>query len=183
LAVLLLPLPFLAVAPTAAHASATPWAFTTIVTSNTPIGAASVGSATAACPTNYLPTGGGMSNYYSYNVERLSEYVTGQSYTVNIHNKSASTSWVEVQVNCVLASNPSTTYIYDTFARNATTGLAGGVVRCPTGSRAITGGADWSSSGITGGWTCSPRPATVPAGMPLDSAPTPAPTSSSRPTA
>jgi hypothetical protein len=149
LAVLLLPLPLLAVAPAPAHASATPWAFAEIATGQAAIAAGAIGSAVATCPDGYFPVGGGFSNYYDDYFERVSEYRENQTWKVTVHSKSGSTIWLQVSANCILVSNLNLTYVSDSFYRNATTGLGGGTVRCPTGWEAISGGMEWSATGVT----------------------------------
>jgi hypothetical protein len=146
--VLLLMLGHVAGGARPAQAAATPWRFLLPSTFEFTVPANSVAGGIANCPDTYIPVGGGLQQILPTGAgfERVAEYRTGaRGYEVVVHNYTAGNITARIGVACALAAHVGGLTVVSTeFGRDAG-GEAGGVVTCPTGTMALTGGADWST--------------------------------------
>jgi hypothetical protein len=132
----------LAVAPGAASAAAVPWAFVQVQAAGTTIGGDYV-PLTAYCPSGFTPVSGGISGPGPYTV--INEYATywNNSFSEQIYSQLSNVRFV-LTAECAAADEVGGIQVIGAdFDRNSS-GLAGGWVACPTGTRAIGGGADWN---------------------------------------
>jgi hypothetical protein len=143
----------------AAAASQLPWRFINVVDSRQAIVPGGTLDRVLTCPEGYRPIGGGVAPTKDdpsiHHVKRYLEYTDPptRTYHIGLRNSAApggAVASIQVIAYCVWADNLGTiNYQFWEFARNTTTGRAGGIVSCPAGYRAITGGADWSGGGAT----------------------------------
>ena len=143
--VLVLSVGFAAAPGPASAATAVPWAFVQVQVSGTAIGGDYL-PLTAYCPSGFTPVSGGVSGPGPYTV--ISEYATYWNNTFNaqVYSQFANVSYV-LTAECANADQVGGIQVIGAdFDRNSS-GLAGGWVACPTGTRAIGGGADWSMAG------------------------------------
>ncbi len=143
----------------ATAASQLPWRFYHVVDARQAIVPGGTLGRVLTCPEGYRPVGGGVAPTNDdpslHFVKRYLEYIDPptRSYHVGLRNSAAPggpVASIQVIAYCVWAENlGDIQYQFWEFARNTTTGHAGGIVSCPAGYRAITGGADWSGGGAT----------------------------------
>jgi hypothetical protein len=144
--VVVLSLGFAAMPGTASAATAVPWAFVQVQVSGTGTGSDYV-PLTAYCPSGFTPVSGGVSGPGPYTV--INEYATywNNSFSAQVYSQFANVSYV-LTAECANADQVGGIQVIGAdFDRNSS-GLAGGWVACPTGTRAIGGGADWNLAGF-----------------------------------
>src|SRR3954447_2093020 len=149
----------LTAAKPAAAASPPPWRFYNVVDARQAIVPGGTLGRVLTCPDGYRPVGGGVAPTKDdpslHYVRRYLEYTDqpSRSYHIGLRNSAGPggpVASIQVIAYCVWAENlGDIQYEFWEFARNTTTGRAGGIVSCPAGYRAITGGADWSGGGST----------------------------------
>jgi hypothetical protein len=148
--VLLLPVPLVLSTTPAAHAAGQPWRFTTAVSGFVSIAPSSEGTAVATCPEGYFPIGGGVKTAPNTSTfTRVSEYRDGSTYRVTFRIGATGVNMgASVQATCVHVSSVTPVKKTDVMIR-LSSGMAGGVVRCDDGWRAISGGAEWTGTSPT----------------------------------
>ena len=137
-----LALGFAAAPGPASAATAVPWAFVQVQAGGTTIGGDYV-PLTAYCPSGFTPVSGGISGPGPYTV--INEYATysNNSFSEQIYSQISNVRYV-LTAECANANEVGGIEVIGAdFGRNSS-GLAGGWVACPTGTRAIGGGADWN---------------------------------------
>lgn len=140
--VLALGVGFAAAPGPASAATAVPWAFVQVQAVGTNIASEDV-PLTAYCPSGFTPVSGGISGPGPYTV--INEYATywNNSFSEQVLSQLANSRYV-LTVECAKADQVGAIQVIGAdFDRNSS-GLAGGWVACPTGMRAIGGGADWN---------------------------------------
>ena len=161
---LVLSLGFAAMPGPAGAATAVPWAFVQVQVSGSNIGSGYV-PLTAYCPSGFTPVSGGISGPGPFTV--INEYATywNNSFSEQVYSQIGNASYV-LTAECAAADQVGGIQVIGAdFDRNSS-GLAGGWVACPTGTRAIGGGADWnmastreidysSATADDGGWYAS----------------------------
>lgn len=133
----------LAAAPgPASAATAVPWAFVQVQVTGTNIGSVYV-PLTAYCPSGFTPVSGGVSGPGPFTV--INEYATywNNSFSEQVYSVVSNSTYV-LTAECAEADQVGSIQVFGAdFGRNSS-GRAGGWVACPTGMRAIGGGADWN---------------------------------------
>jgi hypothetical protein len=125
----------------ASAATAVPWRFAEIQVSGRGTGDVAL---TAYCPTGFIPISGGVLGTGIYTV--LHEYATysDNSFSALVHYQSGG-SFYTLFAQCAEADQIGQLQVIGAdFAADSSSGLAGGWVACPTGTRAVGGGADWN---------------------------------------
>jgi hypothetical protein len=139
---LVLSVGFAAAPGPASAATVVPWAFVQVQAAGTTFGGDFV-PMTAYCPSGYTPISGGVSGPGPYTV--INEYATypDSSFSEQIYSQISNVRYV-LTAECAQADQAGAIQVFGAdFGRNSS-GLAGGWVACPTGTRAIGGGADWN---------------------------------------
>ena len=127
---------------TANASTAPPWAFVQVEAVGTSTGDGLV-ALTAYCPSGYTPVSGGISGPDPFFV--LYEYASywNNSFSEQIYSQVVGSRYV-LAADCVEADQVGGILVIGAdFDRNSS-GLAGGWVACPAGTRVIGGGADWN---------------------------------------
>src|SRR5262249_11889462 len=99
---------------------------------------------TAYCPAGFTPISGGISaGSGPYQV--INEYATysNNSFSEQIHSLITNERYV-LTAECANARQVGAIGVFSTDFDRTSAGMAGGWVACPTGMRAIGGGADWN---------------------------------------
>jgi hypothetical protein len=141
-----LALGFAAAPGPASAVTAVPWAFVQVQVGGTTIGGDYV-PLTAYCPSGFTPVAGGVYGPGPYTV--INEYATywNNSFSEQIYSQFSNVRYV-LTAECAAADQAGGIQVIGAdFDRNSS-GLAGGWVACPTGTRAIGGGADWNMAGF-----------------------------------
>jgi hypothetical protein len=144
--VVVLALAFAAVPGPAGAATAVPWAFVQVQAAGSTIGGDYV-PMTAYCPAGFVPVSGGVSGPGPFTV--INEYSTfwNDSFSEQIYSQISNVRFV-LTAECAQADQVGSVQVFSSdFDRNSS-GMAGGWVACPTGMRAIGGGADWNMAGF-----------------------------------
>jgi len=138
--VLVLSAGFAAASGSARAATAVPWPFAQIQVGRSGTGYVPL---TAYCPPGYIPVSGGVYSAGTYTV--INEYAnySDDSFNEQVLYQSGNSGYL-LFAECAAADQVGAIQVIGAdFDRNSS-GLAGGWVACPTGTRAIGGGADWN---------------------------------------
>jgi hypothetical protein len=136
----------LAAAPgPASAATAVPWDFVQVQA----IGSTAIYSylpLTAYCPVGFTPISGGISGPGPFDV--INEYATywNNSFSEQIFAQVDNGTWI-LTVECAQADQVGAIQVIAADFDSNSSGLAGGWVTCPAGTRVIGGGADWNMAG------------------------------------
>jgi len=136
-----LTLGFAAAPGPASAATAPPWAFVQVEAVGTSNGG--YVPLTAYCPAGFTPVSGGIFGPPPYTVIYKYASYWNNSFSEQVYAPAANSRYV-MAVDCAEADQVGGIQVIGAdFDRNSS-GLAGGWVTCPTGTRAIGGGADWN---------------------------------------
>ena len=134
-----------AVAPgPASAATAVPWAFVQVQVAGSTIGGDYV-PMTAYCPAGFTPVSGGVSGPGPFLV--INEYATywNNSFSEQVYTQLSNVRYV-LTAECAEADQAGSIQVFGSDFGSNSSGQAGGWVACPTGMRAIGGGADWNQA-------------------------------------